>query len=44
MLFYKIWNKYNEIQITKKMDFNNQKINNYPPSPDDDHTRPMQLI
>ena len=23
---YKIWKKYNEIQLTKKMDLNNQKL------------------
>ena len=33
LVFYKIWKKYYEIQLTKtKMNFNNQK-NTYPPSP-----------
>ena len=33
-IFYKKWNKYNEIQLTKnKMDLNIQKITNHPPSP-----------
>ena len=32
--FYKILKKYNEIQLPKnKMDFNNQKLKNQPPSP-----------
>ena len=32
--FYKIWKKYNEIQLTKvKMDLNNRKMKNHPPSP-----------
>ena len=34
VLFYKIWKKYNEIELTKKMDLNNQKMTNQPPSPD----------
>ena len=34
VIFYKKWKKYNEIQLTKnKMDFNNQKMTNHPPSP-----------
>ena len=34
-LFYKIWKKRNEIQLTKnKMDLNNRKMTNRPPSPD----------
>ena len=33
-VFYKIMKKYNEIQLTKnKMDLNNRKMNNHPPSP-----------
>ena len=32
--FYKKWKKYNEIQLTKnKMDLNNRKMTNHPPSP-----------
>ena len=36
VLFYKkMKKKYNEIQLTKnKMDLNNRKITNHPPSPD----------
>ena len=31
MVFYKIWKKYNEIQlIKKKMDLDNRKIKNQP--------------
>ena len=34
LLFYKIRNKYNEIQLTKnKMDLNNRKMTNHPPFP-----------
>ena len=34
VIFYKKWKKYNEIQLTKnKMDLNNRKISNHPPSP-----------
>ena len=34
VIFCKKWEKYNEIQITKnKMDFNNLKLINHPPSP-----------
>ena len=34
VIFYKKWKKYNEIQLTKnKMDLNNRKITNHPPSP-----------
>ena len=34
VIFYKKWKKYNEIQLTKnKMDLNNQKMTNHPPSP-----------
>ena len=34
VLFYKKWKKYNEIQLTEnKMDFDNRKISNQPPSP-----------
>ena len=33
-LFYKIWKNYNEIQLTKnKIDWNNRKMLNHPPSP-----------
>ena len=33
VLFYKIWKKYNEIQLTRnKMNLNNRKITNHPPS------------
>ena len=32
VVFYKIWEKYNEIQLTKnKMDLNNGKMTNHPP-------------
>ena len=35
VIFYKKWKKYNEIQLTKnKMDLNNRKMTNHPPSPD----------
>ena len=34
VIFDKKWKKYNEIQLTKnKMDLNNQKMKNHPPSP-----------
>ena len=34
IIFYKKWKKYNEIQLTKnKMDLNNRKMKNHPPSP-----------
>ena len=34
-VFYNIWKRYNEIQLTKnKMNLNNRKIKNHPPSPD----------
>ena len=34
VLFYKIWKKYNKIQLTEnKIDFNNRKMTNHPPSP-----------
>ena len=34
VLFYKTWGKHNTIQLTKnKMDFNNPKVKNHPPSP-----------
>ena len=34
VIFYKKWKKYNEIQLTKnKMDLNNRKMTNHPPSP-----------
>ena len=33
--FYKKWKKYYEIQLTKnKMDVNNLKMTNHPPSPE----------
>ena len=33
VIFYKKMKKYNEIQLRKnKLDLNNQKINNHPPS------------
>ena len=35
VIFYQKLKKYNEIQLAKnKMDLNNRKIKNYPPSPD----------
>ena len=35
VIFYKIWKKYDEIQLTKnKMDLNNRKMTNHPPSPE----------
>ena len=34
VVFYKIWKKCNGIQLTKnKMDLNNRKMTNHPPSP-----------
>ena len=34
-VFYKIQKKFNEIQLTKnKMDLNNRKMKNHPPSPE----------
>ena len=34
LVFHNIWKKYDKIQLTKnKMDLNNQKIKNHPPSP-----------
>ena len=34
LVFYKRWKKYNETQLPKnKMDLNNRKIKNHPPSP-----------
>ena len=34
LLFYKIWEKYSEIQLTRnKTDFNNRKTKNHSPSP-----------
>ena len=34
VIFYKKWKKYNEIQLAKnKMDLNNRKMTNHPPSP-----------
>ena len=34
VVFYKMWKKYNEIQLTiNKMDLNNRKMKNHPPSP-----------
>ena len=34
IIFYKKWKKYDEIKLTKnKMDLNNQKMANHPPSP-----------
>ena len=36
VIFYKKWKKYNEIQLTKnKMNLNNRKMTNHPPSPCD---------
>ena len=33
--YFTIWKKYNEIQLPKnKMEFNNLKIKNHPPSPE----------
>ena len=35
LVFYKIWKKFNEIQLTKnKIDLKNQKMKNHPPSAD----------
>ena len=35
VIFYTIWKKYNEIQLTKnKMDLIIRKMTNYPPSPE----------
>ena len=34
VIFYKKLKKYNEIQTKNKMDLNNQKMKNHPPSPD----------
>ena len=34
VLFYKVWKKFNEIQLTKnKMHMNNRQMKNHPPSP-----------
>ena len=34
VIFYKKWQKYNEIQLTKnKMDLNNRKMTHHPPPP-----------
>ena len=34
VVFYKLWKKHNEIKLTKnKMELNNRKIKNHPPSP-----------
>ena len=34
VIFYKKWKKYNEIQLPKnKLDLNNRKMKNHPPSP-----------
>ena len=33
VLFYKIWKKYDEIQLDK-IDFNSRKMTNHPPSPE----------
>ena len=35
VIVYKKWKKYNEIELTKKMDLKNRKITNCPPSPDE---------
>ena len=34
VIFYKKWKKYNEIQLTKKMDLSIRKMANHPPSPE----------
>ena len=36
ILVYKRWKNYNEIELTKKMYFDNQKIKNFTPSPCED--------
>ena len=33
VIFYKKWEKYNEIQLTNKIHLNIRKMTNYPPSP-----------
>ena len=33
VIFYKKWKKYNEIQLKNKLDLNNRKMPNHPPSP-----------
>ena len=33
VIFNKKWKKCNEIKLTKKMDLNNRKMTNHPPSP-----------
>ena len=33
VIFYKKWKKYNELKLINKMNFNNRKIKNHPPSP-----------
>ena len=39
VIFYKKWKKYNEIKLTKnKMNLNNRKKTNHPPSPEPKHT------
>ena len=44
VVFYKIWKKYNEIQLTKKMDLNNLKTKNHPPSPEPNTTHIIHLL
>ena len=43
VVFYKIWKKYNEIQLTKQMDLNNRKMTNHPPSSDSNNKSPTIL-
>ena len=44
VVFYKIWKKYNEIQLTKnKMDLNNRKFTNHPPTPNLNHNKHLLL-
>ena len=39
------WKKYNEIQLTKnKMDLNNRKMTNHPPSPANQNTIITNII
>ena len=44
LVFYMKWKKYNEIQLTKKMDLNIRKMTNHPPSPDSKNEKSSPLL
>ena len=45
VIFYSKWKKYNKIQLIKnKMDLNNRKMTNHPPSPVKLNLSGFQLI